>query len=79
MRAAYSDSVEGALWSAVRMLEESAALERSLAGDAADRGDNLTADRFSDVATNREEQAAIIRDMLTARDNPAVQKADEIA
>jgi len=46
-----SESVEGALWTAVRVLEESAALERRLAGDAASRGDQFTADRFADAAT----------------------------
>jgi two-component system chemotaxis response regulator CheB len=35
MRAAYSESVESALWTAVRALEESAALERKLAQQAA--------------------------------------------
>jgi two-component system chemotaxis response regulator CheB len=78
MRDGYTDSVEGALWSAVRILEESAALEHRLAGDAASRGDNLTADRFSDVARSREDQAAMIRDMLMSKNN-AEEKAGEIA
>jgi hypothetical protein len=78
MRAGYSDSVEGALWSAVRLLEESAQLERQLSDEAASRGDQLAADRFGDVALGREEQAAIIRDMLMSKDNPE-EKANEIA
>lgn len=69
MRDGYSESVEGALWTAVRVLEESAALERRLAGDAASRGDQFTADRFADAATGREEQAAIIRDLLMSKEN----------
>jgi two-component system chemotaxis response regulator CheB len=69
MRDGYSDSVEGALWTAVRILEESASLERRLAGDAAMRGDQLSADRFTDIAGGREEQAALIRDMLMSKEN----------
>jgi len=64
MRAGYSESVEGALWSAVRSLEESAALEEKLAGLAEERGDHLSAENFMDVARDREEQAGIIRAML---------------
>jgi len=78
IRDAYTESVEGALWTAVRVLEESAALERRLAADAASRGDQLTSNRFSDVATGREQQAAMIRDMLMSRENPE-EKANEIA
>jgi len=78
MRDGYTESVEGALWSAVRILEESASLERKLAGEAASRGDNATADRFSDVATGREEQAGVIRDMLMSKQNRE-EKANEIA
>ena len=77
-RDGYTESVEGALWTAVRVLEESAALERRLAADAASRGDQLTSNRFSDVATGREQQAAMIRDMLMSRENPE-EKANEIA
>src|SRR5262249_42648836 len=43
MRDGYSDSIEGALWSAVRILEESASLERQLAAEAVARGDSATA------------------------------------
>jgi two-component system chemotaxis response regulator CheB len=78
MRDGYTDSVEGALWTAVRILEESAALERKLSAYAAARGDDLTADRFTDAALGREEQAAMIRNMLITKES-AEQKADEIA
>jgi len=69
MRDGYSDSAEGALWTAVRILEESAALERRLSAEAVSRADTLTADRFSYVATSREEQAGMIREMLMAKRN----------
>jgi two-component system chemotaxis response regulator CheB len=78
MRDGYTDSIEGALWSVVRILEESASLERQLAAEAVARGDNPTADRFSDVALGREQQAAVIREMLMSKENPE-EKANEIA
>jgi two-component system chemotaxis response regulator CheB len=78
MRDGYGESVEGALWTAVRILEESASLERMLAAQAVSRGDDATADRFSDVALGREEQAALIRDMLLSKQNRE-EKANEIA
>jgi len=67
MREGYTDSIEGALWSAVRALQESAALERRLEQQASDRGDQATARRYGDVAQGREEQADLIRDMLLAK------------
>jgi two-component system, chemotaxis family, protein-glutamate methylesterase/glutaminase len=78
MRDGYADSVEGALWGAVRILEESAALERRLSEEAAGRGDNMSATRFSDIAGGREEQAAMIRDLLMARHSHE-ENVDEIA
>jgi two-component system chemotaxis response regulator CheB len=78
MRDGYTESVEAALWSAVRILEESASLERRLASGAASRGDNASAERYSDVALGREQQANLIRDMLMSRNNPE-EKANEIA
>jgi two-component system chemotaxis response regulator CheB len=72
VRAGYSDSVEAALWSAVRALEESAALERRLAEQASGRGSDAVAARFNDVAVGREQQAALIREMLLSG-----KKADE--
>jgi two-component system chemotaxis response regulator CheB len=69
MRAGYSESVESALWTAVRALEESAALERKLAQQAAERGANQIQRRFNDVAEGREEQAEIIKNILLPKDN----------
>ncbi len=78
MRDGYGEAVEGALWTAVRILEESASLERQLAEQASVRGDDAAADRFSEVALGREEQAGIIREMLMSKQNPE-EKANEIA
>ena len=67
MREGYAEDIEGALWTAVRILEESASLERRLAAEAENRGDRLSADRFSDIATGREDQAGLLRDMLMSK------------
>src|SRR5438552_3658735 len=68
MRDGYSDSIEGALWSAVRILEESAALEQRLADQAIGRGDDVVAERFRDAAIGRTEQARTLRDMLLSKE-----------
>jgi len=67
MRDGYNDSIEGALWSAVRILEQSASLERTLAESAGARGDEVTAHRYLDIAAGRENQAGMIREMLMSK------------
>jgi len=78
MRDGYRDDIEGALWTAVRTLEESAAFERKLASLASDRADEKTANRFLDVAASREQQAEIIRELLMKKDESG-REAKEIA
>jgi hypothetical protein len=68
MRNGYSDSVESALWEAVKTLEESAALEARLARMAIDRGDQLSAASFKDIAQSRRDQATTLRNMLLSKD-----------
>jgi two-component system chemotaxis response regulator CheB len=70
MRTGYNESVESALWSAVRSLEESAALEESLASKAEWRGDHHSAENFRQIAKDRQEQAAVIRSMLLSKNKP---------
>jgi two-component system chemotaxis response regulator CheB len=72
VRNGYSDSVEGALWTAVRSLEESASLERRMADMAKARGDELSAANFTGIAEDRLQQAAMIRNMLLSK-----QKSEE--
>ena len=69
IRDGYNDSIEGALWSAVRILEQSASLERTLAESAGARGDELAAHRYLDIASGREDQAGMIRGMLKSKGN----------
>ena len=68
MHNGYSESVEAALWSAVRALEESAQLERTLAHQAMLRKDRASAGRYNDIASGREEQASTIRRMLLSEE-----------
>jgi two-component system, chemotaxis family, protein-glutamate methylesterase/glutaminase len=69
VRAGYNESVEAALWAAVRSLEESAALEKRLAQSALERGDRLTAARFKDAASSYEAQAEVIRGLVLSKES----------
>ena len=62
--AAQSDALEEAFWTALRALEESAALADRLHGRAADRGHGLAADRFREQAADARRRAAIVRQAL---------------
>jgi two-component system chemotaxis response regulator CheB len=64
MAAGYSDGLEGALWSALRALEESASVERRLATEARRAGRDLVAQRYEETAAGREEHANVLRGML---------------
>jgi two-component system chemotaxis response regulator CheB len=62
--AAQNGKLEHALWSAVRVLMERAALHRQLAHRTANRGMKTSADRYSDRAEQEDKHANIIREML---------------
>ena len=55
------DGIEAALWTALRALEEHAALCRRLAAKARDRGRDRSAALFSDKAIEAEHHAAVLR------------------
>jgi two-component system chemotaxis response regulator CheB len=63
-----SDSLEAALWIALRSLEERAALARRLAEPARRRGHSITAARFDEQATEAQQAARVVRDLLLDRD-----------
>ncbi len=67
--AGYTESVEAALWTAVRSLQESASLEDKLAEQAFKRGDTNTGQNFREIARSRWEQSEIIRNMLLSKEN----------
>jgi two-component system chemotaxis response regulator CheB len=67
MAAAQTDSVDRALWAALRSLEERAALTRKLASRARGREQNWIARAFEERSKAAAEHAAIVRDLLNNR------------
>src|SRR5215468_436418 len=63
-------AVEEALWTALRTLEESAALRRRLAGDARVRKQSHLATSYEHRAKQMEDRAGVIREVLLHRDLP---------
>ncbi|HEU4700422.1 MAG TPA: chemotaxis protein CheB [Gemmatimonadales bacterium] len=59
-----ADTIEAALWSALRALEEHASLSRRMAGRAHERGNRHTASRFTEQAVDAEHHASVIRHAL---------------
>ena len=62
--AAQSQSLEAALWTALRALEEKSALARRLVERAAARGQRLAAERFAEQAEVAEQRAELVRRAL---------------
>ena len=65
--AGQSDVVEGALWTAVRVLEEHADLRKRMADRALDAGMQLVATGFANSANESQRQAHTIRELLFGR------------
>lgn len=62
-----SGAVETALWSALRALEERAALAQNMSHRAAQRGSDPIARKFADQARECESDARLIREVLLAK------------
>jgi two-component system chemotaxis response regulator CheB len=63
--AAQNGKIENALWSAVRVLMERAALHRQLAERSATRGMASVAEKYQDRANQEETKSRVIREMLS--------------
>jgi two-component system chemotaxis response regulator CheB len=64
--AAQNGNLEHALWGAIRVLSERAALHRQLAHRTADRGMTVSAEKYQERAAQEEKHASTIREMLAA-------------
>lgn len=56
--------LEGALWMALRSLEEKAALSRRMADSASSRGSMVTAERYTDVGRDADDAGQVIRQLI---------------
>jgi two-component system, chemotaxis family, protein-glutamate methylesterase/glutaminase len=63
--ARHTEKLDAALWTALRTLEDSAALRRHMADNMRDRGIGETADKYDDQAAQLEERADVIRDVVS--------------
>jgi two-component system, chemotaxis family, protein-glutamate methylesterase/glutaminase len=59
-----TEAIEGALWAAIRALEENASLARAMADKASKGKSHKTARRFGQTARDKMEQAALLRNLL---------------
>jgi two-component system, chemotaxis family, protein-glutamate methylesterase/glutaminase len=78
LQADHSDSMERALWAALRALEENAALVRRLADRADKRGHDRSAKQFLTRARSLEQEASTVRTILERR-LPELQRSFETA
>jgi two-component system chemotaxis response regulator CheB len=69
---AQAQSLDAALWTALRALDEKIALSRRLCDRAAERGQSLAEERFSREAADAERGARVLRDLLRADERTVV-------
>ncbi|NYJ06845.1 chemotaxis protein CheB [Petropleomorpha daqingensis] len=74
LAAQHTSAVEGALWMALRTLEEKAELSRAMAARASAAGHELTGRTFEERADDAHQAAVLVRDLLerATRDTPVV-------
>ena len=77
LEAEQSEALEGALWSALRALEEKMALTRRMAHRAREHNNLMTANSFEVKARVAEQHAEMLRDiLLNGRENALVETSD---
>ena len=69
-----TQSVENAIWAALRALEEGASLARSMAKSASGRKQSQPEKRFEERAREKMEQAALLRKLLVERREPMTEE-----
>jgi two-component system chemotaxis response regulator CheB len=72
-----AETLDAALWTALRALEESSSLSQQLAERARSRGNSQVAERLADNATLASRRADIIRDVLVSERVPMPDDDDE--
>lgn len=75
LEAEQAESLEAALWTALRALEESASLSRRLMNRALDRGHDRAAEQFALRVQDIEGRAAVIRQVLSGDSSDAALEA----
>ena len=75
--ASQAETLDAALWTALRALEESASLSQQLADRARTRGNLRVAERLADNATLASRRADVIRDVLLSDRAPAPDEENE--
>lgn len=73
-----AETLDAALWTALRALEESASLSNELAERARSRGNDRLAERMADHAELAERRAGTIRDVLLRDRSPEVDAATDL-
>jgi two-component system, chemotaxis family, protein-glutamate methylesterase/glutaminase len=71
-------SLEGALWMALRSLEEKAALSRDMSARATARGHDRTANRFADDGQEAINAANLVRDLIARIASGSISLTEEI-
>jgi two-component system, chemotaxis family, protein-glutamate methylesterase/glutaminase len=71
-------SLEGALWMALRSLEEKAALSRDMSARATARGHDRTAIRFADDGQEAINAANLVRDLIARISSGSISLTEEI-
>jgi two-component system chemotaxis response regulator CheB len=75
--AVQAEALEGALWAALRGLEENATLARRMAARARERKLHLSAATFEQRARTAEQHASVIRKILVDSTAPAADEEEE--